>query len=285
MDWRTETFDRSTSRVPSATTWARSGSVSGLATEFAARIRRRERAIGYWSAMDAPVATERIGRLGYDYVVLDAQHGLIGYSGILNGLMAVDAGAQAVGMVRVEDNHLTPIGRALDAGAAGVIVPLVNTPAEAAGAVSATRYPPVGRRSYGPMRSGLRIGPRPSEADASTLVFAMIETREGLENVEAICRTPGLDGVYVGPSDLVLGIGGAFPGDPAVSGEFESALRAVGDAARAAGVAAGIHTHDGEVAAKRLAEGFTFASVASDLMHLELAARAHLAAARGGTDR
>ncbi|SDS78978.1 HpcH/HpaI aldolase family protein [Actinopolymorpha singaporensis] len=259
--------------------------MSGLATEFAARIRRRERAIGYWSAMDAPVATERIGRLGYDYVVLDAQHGLIGYSGILNGLTAIDAGAQAVGMVRVEDNHLTltPIGRALDAGAAGVIVPLVNTPAEAASAVSATRYPPAGRRSYGPMRSGLRIGPRPSEADASTLVFAMIETREGLENVEAICRTPGLDGVYVGPSDLVLGLGGAFPGDPAVAGEFEAALRAVSEAAKAAGVASGIHTHDGEVAAKRLAEGFTFASVASDLVHLELAARAHLTAARGRT--
>ncbi len=202
--------------------------MSGLATEFAARIRRRERAIGYWSALDAPVATERIGRLGYDYVVLDGQHGLIGYSGILNGLMAVDAGGQTVGLVRVEDNHLTPIGRALDAGAAGVIVPLVSTPAEAAAAVSATRYPPAGRRSYGPMRSALRIGPRPNEANAGTLVFVMIETREGLENVEAICRTPGLDGVYVGPSDLVLGLGGAMPGDPAVAEEFETALRPCG---------------------------------------------------------
>ncbi|MCE3245953.1 MAG: aldolase, partial [Arthrobacter sp.] len=79
--------------------------------------------------LDAPVATERIGRLGYDYVALDAQHGLLGYSGVLNGLMAIDAGRTAVGMVRVEDNNLTAIGKALDAGAVGVIVPLSNTAA------------------------------------------------------------------------------------------------------------------------------------------------------------
>ena len=76
---------------------------SDLATEFARKIRAREQAVGYWAVLDAPVATERIGRLGYDYVALDAQHGLLGYSGVLNGLMAIDAGHTAVGMVRVED--------------------------------------------------------------------------------------------------------------------------------------------------------------------------------------
>lgn len=251
-----------------------------LAAGLAAKIRARERAFGYWVALDAPIATERVARLGYDYVALDAQHGLIGYEGILAGLMAIDAGAQATGLVRVEENHPTPIGRALDAGAGGVIVPLVNTAEQAAAAVSAARYPPSGTRSYGPMRSALRIGPRPVDANTSTLVIAMIETAEGLANVQSICHTPGLDAVYVGPSDLCLGIGGTFPGDPSVTNEFENALRAVREAAQAAHVAAGIHTHAGETAAKRLAEGFDFASIASDLTHLEQAASSHLSAAR-----
>ncbi|MDQ4489426.1 aldolase/citrate lyase family protein [Sinomonas sp. ASV486] len=247
--------------------------------EFARKIRARERAVGYWCVLDAPVATERIALLGYDYVALDAQHGLLGYSGVLHGLMAIDAGQRAVGLVRVDDNNPTSIGRALDAGAAGVIVPLVDTAEQAAAAVAAAKYPPLGRRSYGPMRSALRVGPIPAEANASTLVFAMIETPEGLANVKDICATPGLDGVYVGPSDLSLAVGGAFPGDPAIQAEFDEALAAVADAAATAGVAAGIHTAAGTIAAQRFQQGFTFASVASDLTHLELAAKAHLDAA------
>ena len=132
------------------------------------------------------------------------------------------------------------------------------------------------------MRSQLRIGPIPAEADRDTVVLAMIETPEGLANVEEICAVPGLDGVYVGPSDLRLAVGGAHPQDPAVADEFEAAVTRVREAATAAGVAAGIHTPDGAVAARRLAEGFTFASVASDLTHLKAASAAHLKAATGG---
>ncbi|MEU0478951.1 aldolase/citrate lyase family protein [Streptosporangium sp. NPDC006013] len=250
-------------------------------TEFAARIRRREPALGYWTVLDSPVATERIARLGYDYVCLDIQHGLMGYSGLLSGLMAIDAGGVSAGLVRVEANVPGDIGRALDAGAAGVIVPLVDTADDAAAAVSATRYPPKGRRSYGPMRAALRVGPRPADSDATVLVLAMVETAQGLANIEAICATPGLDGVYVGPSDLSLALGGAFPGDPAIADQFEAALTTIRETAGAAGIAAGIHTPDGATAARRLAEGYTFASVSSDLVHLELAAKAHLADARG----
>ena len=247
---------------------------------FAARLRDRERILGYWSVLDAPVATERIARLGYDYVCLDGQHGLLGYAGLLASLTAIDAGGASVGLVRVEANDLTPIGRALDAGAAGVIVPLVDSAEDAAKAVAAARYPPLGRRSYGPMRSGLRIGPDPEDTHAATVVLAMIETPEGLADVERICATPGLDGVYVGPSDLRLAVGGAHTKDPSVDEVFEEAVRTVRDAAAAAGVAAGIHTHDGATAARRLAEGFTFASIASDIVHLEQAARGHLEEAR-----
>ncbi|MFD4946052.1 HpcH/HpaI aldolase/citrate lyase family protein [Streptomyces sp. NPDC058239] len=252
-----------------------------IPADFAAALRSRQRLIGYWSLLDSPVAAERLARLGYDYLAFDAQHGLFGYQGMLNNLMAVDTkGSTAVSMVRVEANDPASIGRALDAGATGVIVPLIDNAQDAADAVAAVRYPPLGRRSYGPMRSQLYIGPNPADAHAETVVLAMIETADGLADVEAICATPGLDGIYIGPSDLRIAIGGATSTDPSVSAEFEAALVTVREAAEAAGIAAGIHNSDGAGAAKRLAEGFTFATVASDVIHLEQSARGHLAAAR-----
>lgn len=251
------------------------------AAEFARKLRARERLIGYWSVLDAPPATERLANLGYDYVCLDGQHGFLGYTGLRNGLLAIDAApGDTVGLVRVEANDITPIGRALDAGAAGVIVPLIDTAADAAEAVASVRYPPAGRRSFAPNRSALRLGTRPADANATNVVIAMIETATALSEVDAICATPGLDGVYVGPSDLSLAVGGAFPMDPAILDRFEEAVTTVRESAAQAGIAAGIHTRDGETAARRLAEGFTFASIASDLSHLEQSARGHLDAAR-----
>ncbi|WP_255349768.1 aldolase/citrate lyase family protein [Frigoribacterium sp. RIT-PI-h] len=123
------------------------------ASDFARTIRRRERAVGYWITLDAPPATERSARLGYDYVCLDAQHGLFGYQGMMTGLLAIDAGQTSAGLVRVEANDITPIGKALDAGAAGIIVPLVDTAEDAAPAgrarstrrTAAARTDPCGR--------------------------------------------------------------------------------------------------------------------------------------------
>ncbi|MET8027035.1 HpcH/HpaI aldolase family protein [Streptomyces avermitilis] len=251
--------------------------------EFTAALRNREQLIGYWSLLDSPIAAERLARVGYDYLAFDAQHGLFGYQGMLNNLLATDTkGSTAVGMVRVEANDLTYIGKALDAGATAVIVPLIDNAQDAADAVAAVRYPPLGRRSYGPMRAQLRIGPNPADTHEQTAVLAMIETADGLANVEEICATPGLDGVYVGPSDLRLAIGGVTSIDPSVQDEFEQALIRVRKAAEAAGIAAGIHNADGASAARRLAEGFTFASVAADVVHLQQIATSHLEAARGG---
>lgn len=251
------------------------------ATDFAAKIRNREPVVGYWIASDNPPATERIAGLGYDFVVLDGQHGLLEYRGLLNGLMAISAAGDAVGLVRVEANNPTTIGKALDAGAAGVIVPLINSAEEAAAAVAAARYPPTGIRSYGPTRSGLRIGPSPADADAAVLVLGMIETAAGLADLEAIAATPGLDGLFVGPSDLTLGVGGAYPGDPSATDAFEAALARIRAACEANGSVAAIYCPSGALAARRLADGFTFVTVASDLSHLEEAARAHLDRARG----
>lgn len=251
------------------------------AADFAAKVRSGQQLIGYWVVIDAPVATERLARIGYDYVALDAQHGLLGYSGVLNGLIAVNAGGGSTGVVRVEANSPTAIGRALDAGAGAVIVPLVDNAEQAAAAVAAAKYPPTGMRSYGPMRSSLRIGPAPAVANREAIVLAMIETAEGLTNVESICATPGLDGVYVGPSDLTLALGAPAPGDPEFAAEFEAALIKIRAAAAGAGIAVGIHTPDGATAHKRLAEGFTITTIASDLVHLEASARAHRVAALG----
>lgn len=255
-----------------------------MSTNFAKRLRSGERILGYWSVLDAPVVLERLGRIGYDYVAIDGQHGLLGYSGILTGLMAIDAGAAAgstetVGLVRVQSKDPAVIGQALDAGAHGVIVPLIDSAADAEAAVAAATYAPRGIRSYGPMRSQLRIGPTPAEANASVVVLAMIETAAGLAHVEDIAAVPGLSGLYIGPSDLALALGASYPGDPRIADEFESALRRIREAAVAHQIPVLLHTPDGDTARRRMAEGFSGATIASDLVHLEAAARAHLEAA------
>ncbi|MFD8818199.1 aldolase/citrate lyase family protein, partial [Streptomyces sp. NPDC059627] len=146
----------------------------------------------------------------------------------------------------------------------------------------ASRHPPLGPASPGRWRPLCGSAPTPADTHDQTAVLAMIETADGLANVEEICATPGLDGVYVGPSDLRLAIGGTTSTDPSVQGEFEDALARIRKAAEARGIAAGIHNADGASAARRLAEGFTFASVAADVVHLQQIAASHLEAARGG---
>ncbi|MDF3608193.1 aldolase/citrate lyase family protein [Paracoccus sp. DMF-8] len=179
---------------------------------LAQRLRARERIVGYWTQLPVPAVQERAARHGYDYVCFDAQHGFLDYPAILNGLIGVDAGAALAGtacggMVRVAANDPALIGQALDAGAQGVIVPLIDRPEQAAAAVRACRFPPEGGRSYGPMRAGLRSGPRTAGMNAEIACVAMIETREGLDNLDAIAAVPGLDGLYVGPGDLMLALG------------------------------------------------------------------------------
>ena len=253
---------------------------SANSNDLVDRLRRREPLIGYWVATDNPVATERIASLGYDYLCLDMQHGLISYAGMVTNIMATDAGGSA-SVVRVGANDAGLIGRALDAGARAVIVPLVNTAEEAAAAVAACRYQPGGIRSFGPSRAPLRIGAGDvASVDAAVACIVMIETAAGLANVEAICSTPGLDGVYVGPSDLSIALGAATAGAVADLPAFDEGLAAVRAAAERAGIACGMHCGDGDTAARRLSEGFTYVSISSDLLHLQAAASAHLAAAR-----
>ena len=158
-------------------------------------------AVGLWATIPSPVTAELAARSGADYVVVDQQHGAVGPGDLLVLLQAIQ-GAGTPALVRVGSHDPWVIGHALDLGAEGVIVPLVDGPEEAEAIVAACRYAPAGRRSWGRVRG---------EAAEDPLVLAMIETRAGLEAVDAIVGTEGLDGVYIGPSDLSLGLGGPRP--------------------------------------------------------------------------
>jgi 4-hydroxy-2-oxoheptanedioate aldolase len=250
--------------------------------DFARKLRDREQVIGYWVSSDNPPMTERLARLGYDYICLDLQHGMIDYNGCLRGLTAIDTGSSA-GVVRVPGNDPTWIGRALDAGAQAVVVPLVDSADEAAAAARACRYPPHGRRSYGPVRSALRVGPTPSDANDAVACIVMIETQQGLADISAICAVPGVDAVYVGPSDLALALGATRPQDGPALPAFNEALKLIVSSAEAAGIAAGMHCSDGLAAAQALSSGFTFVSISNDLTHLSAEAAAHLRRARQQT--
>ncbi|WP_345752650.1 HpcH/HpaI aldolase family protein [Microbacterium rhizophilus] len=237
--------------------------------------------VGAWVTLDAPVATEQIARAGFDYVCVDGQHGLLGYEGMLNALIAVTAGG-SMPFARVSENSAAEIGRVLDAGARGVIVPLIDTAEEARAAAEAARYPTsAGRRSYGPMRLGPHFGATPSDTDAGVTVLAMIETRGGLEQLDAILDVEGVDGVYVGPYDLSLALGAAMPFEEVILPELDATLGRIAVAAHERGKIAGVHCADGTQAAVRAAQGFTFITAATDIASLRADVGAQLALARG----
>ena len=195
-------------------------------------------------------------------------------------LQAVQAGGSTA-VVRVPENSLALINKALDAGAAGVIVPLVDDAEQAQRAVQACRFPPRGRRSFGPFRAALS-GKVEKLADLEDVAcIVMIETASGLANVEEIAAVDGVSAVYVGPSDLsiALGLPPASLDDPA----FVEALERIRQAAADAGVVAGMHTQDGSRAATFISQGFGMVTAGADLRSLQSAIAAHLDRARGGT--
>lgn len=252
---------------------------------FAARLRRREPMVGYWIACDNPTGTERIAGLGYDYIGIDGQHGILHQAGWQSALMAVDSRQRCAGVLRVPSVDPIAIGMALDTGARGVIVPMITTAQEAALATRACRHQPKGTRSLGgPVRGEVRLGSVPDEVDDAVACIVMIETAAALENLEAICTTPELDAVYVGPADLSVALGARYFGDPNVDKDLHDALRRITQTAQRAGIACGIHCQTGDEAARRLSENFTFATVSSDITHLQQTAADHLAAARSTTN-
>ena len=224
---------------------------------------------------------ELVARARYDYVCVDGQHGLADFAAMLSIFQAVEA-AGAAPLARVLSNDAGAIGRALDAGARGVIVPLVNDAEEAARAVAACRYPPEGIRSYGPVRATEVIGSKATEdLSGEVLCFVMVETREGLERVEEIAVTPGLDGIYIGPSDLALSLGLA-PSLEITEKEHIEAVHCTKEACREHGIVAGIHCGSGEWARRHAEAGFEMVTVTTDTKLITEAAQRELNAARSG---
>ena len=230
-----------------------------------------------WLAIPSSYSAEVMGHQGFDSVTVDLQHGMIGFDAAVPMLQAI-SGTPAVPLVRVSRNDYALVMQLLDAGAYGVICPMISSPEEARRFVSYCRYPPVGQRSFGPAR-GLLYGGADyfQNADREILTLAMLETREAIANTDAIIATPGLDGIYVGPNDLCLAYGKApvpESADPEVAGIIADLARRT----RVAGKIAGIFCSSGEGARQRVGEGFSMVTPGNDVSLLVRGSKEALAA-------
>jgi 4-hydroxy-2-oxoheptanedioate aldolase len=244
-------------------------------------------AVALWVATGDPYVAEIFAHSGVDAVVIDMQHGIaITPERVVECLRAISS-SEAVPIVRVPWNDPAYIQYVLDAGAYGVIVPLVNTYEEAVKAGGACRYPPLGYRSVGPNRARLYGGPDYfSHANEEIICLVMVEDIRTIPHLEQMVRAPGIDGFYIGPSDLAVSMG-LGPGSEQPDARHQEACRRVLEVAQAHGKVAGRHAYTGEEAARYLAQGFLFCPVGSDVRFLEVGAQAALravAAARGDVD-
>jgi 4-hydroxy-2-oxoheptanedioate aldolase len=237
-------------------------------------------AFGLWMTVPGSIGAEILAGAGVDYVCVDQQHGVIDYDSMVPMLQAIRAeGTTPITRVLSHDPFL--IMKALDTGAWGVIVPMVDDADEAARAVAACRYPPQGIRSYGPVRASAVIDSKdPKVLAEEALCLVMVETRKGFENVEEIATTPGLDGIYIGPSDLALSLG-LPPTLDIREDAHEEAVRRIRETCHRNGIAAGIQCASGEWARRHVEAGFDLVTVATDAALLKSAALRELTIARG----
>lgn len=209
----------------------------------------------------------------------DLQHGLIDYRDVVPGLQAIQR-SDAIPIARAPWNEPGVIGKLLDAGTMGVIVPMVNTGAQAKQAVASCRYAPAGSRSYGPARAAAALGPDYyNNANNEVACIPMVETVEALSNLEDIVSTPGVDAIYIGPADLSISLG-LPPGQDHDAPVFTEALAAIVSACVKHGVTPGIHSNE-SLASKRLEQGFKMVTITSDLIALGNGIRRSLAIAKG----
>lgn len=226
-------------------------------------LREGKPAIGAWLTFPSPHVAEVMAHSGWDWVTVDAEHGPIGLETLSTMFMAIGTTA-AMPLCRIPANDPVWIKRILDAGAMGIIVPMVCSAAEAAQAVQAAKYPPAGIRSAGGGRWRYWAGgDYPLHADDEILVVVMIEHAAAVERVDEILAVPGIDACFIGPNDLAWSMGlGKGPGasDPA----HAKAVATVLTAAKKAGVPAGIHCRSVDEVATRAADGFQFLACTSD---------------------
>jgi 4-hydroxy-2-oxoheptanedioate aldolase len=235
---------------------------------------------GVWLTIPSTVSAEAAARTGYDYVCIDTQHGAIDYQMSVAMTQAIVLGGGHP-IARVPWNEPGIIGKTLDAGIEGVIVPMVNTAAQAEAVVHSSRYPPRGSRSYGPVMAGMRRGDHHGWSVEGIAVIPMIETVEAMRNLDAILAVPGVDAIYVGPADLSASLG-LKPQNNDGEKLFDDALAAIAAACHRAGVIPGIHT-TAPLVARRVEQGFRMITVTSDSLALRASLVGDLAIARGAS--
>lgn len=252
---------------------------------LARRLRAGDTVCAGWCMLGSPVIAETMAREGFPAVVLDAQHGLWDVPSLITGIGAVNH-AQAAPVVRVPLDDIALVSRALDFGAEAVIAPMINNDDDARRFAAAAKYPPLGERSWGPLRAMPLQAPRAApvdymrEANDGTLTFAMIETAEALANVDAIAATAGIDALFVGPFDLSTALSEGKAQDPQAA-DVEKAVDRICAAATKAGKIPGIYCRDVEGALAMADRGFRFIVAGNDGTTLRTATAAQLKALNG----
>ncbi|HVV94490.1 MAG TPA: aldolase/citrate lyase family protein [Hyphomicrobiales bacterium] len=236
-----------------------------------------------WMSTAEPAVAETLALCGYDAIVFDLQHGLVDPGEVRGGIAAAALGGVAC-WVRVSVGAFDVASQMLDAGAAGVICAMVDTPEIAQAFVNAAKFPPLGRRSWGPNRAlaltALDRDAYLAGSNRRTVALGMIETETALKNLPAILATPGFDGIFVGPNDLAVSLSGGTASDPA-DPRVGAALDRILAACRDAGKPAGIFANTPAFAADYTRRGFAFVTLGTDLAFLRKGAEAMLAEARG----
>ncbi|GAC1355851.1 MAG: aldolase/citrate lyase family protein [Ktedonobacteraceae bacterium] len=251
------------------------------ANHVKAQLHRGEPSLGAWLSLPSPQQARLMARLGFDWLLVDAEHSAYNPTLMADVVASIaDAGTACAPFVRVPHNTVEWFKWALDAGAWGVIVPMVNTVEEAQQAVSWAKYPPIGTRSIGGIFARLAFGATdPSSyariANDEIMVVLQIESLQGLSNLDAILSVPGVDVAFVGPNDLHASLG-LTPSNEGAEPEFVKALEQIKAGAKQQHVALGIFSSDGNAAAERVHEGFQMVSVTTDIACLITAATQNL---------
>ena len=230
-------------------------------------------AVNGWLQIPNSFTAELMANQNWDSLTLDMQHGVIDYPNAIGMLQAIST-TEVVPMARVNWNEPGQIMKILDAGAYGIICPMVSNKKEAENFVKACMYPPNGYRSYGPIR-GLVYGGSDyaDEANNEILKFAMIETKESLDNLDEIMKTPGLDGIYIGPADLSLAIGQKPSFDKPEGDPVYEVIMKILDHAKKNNIIAGIQNGKPEYAEKMINKGFQLVTIGSDQRYMTSASK------------
>ena len=231
-----------------------------------------------WCSIGSPFTAEIMAAQGYDAITVDMQHGALDYTHALQMMQAMRASGVAIG-ARVPWLDPAMIMKALDAGALNIICPMISTAEQAAAFASYMRYPPRGQRSYGPTRAGVAMPGYGPAMNDEVLALAMIETAEGMDNLEAIAATPGIDGLYVGPADLTLGTqnGRLPPGFDREEPEMIAHLKRIAEVCAANGIGACLHCGTPDYAVRAIGWGYRLTTVSGDARLLAGAASASVA--------